>query len=91
MNDEELLNYVEAKVIEKMLDGCEIDDHLGYKKYDVGAWSVSFRADTLSRLIDMARKSKRTWVGLTDEDISEIVRGTHNTGSFVYDKHESIS
>jgi hypothetical protein len=27
--------------------------------------------------------SQRTWVGLKDEDISEIVRGTHNTGSFV--------
>ena len=27
--------------------------------------------------------SQRKWVGLTDEDISEIVRGTHNTGSFV--------
>ena len=27
--------------------------------------------------------AQRTWVGLTDEDISEIVRGTHNTGSFV--------
>ena len=26
---------------------------------------------------------KKPWVGLTDEDISEIVRGTHNTGSFV--------
>ncbi len=26
---------------------------------------------------------QRTWQGLTDEDISEIVRGTHNTGSFV--------
>ena len=26
---------------------------------------------------------QRTWVGLTDEDVSEIVRGTHNTGSFV--------
>ena len=26
---------------------------------------------------------KRTWQGLTDEDISEIVRGTHNTVSFV--------
>jgi len=26
---------------------------------------------------------QRTWVELTDEDISEIVRGTHNTGSFV--------
>jgi hypothetical protein len=23
-------------------------------------------------------KAKREWVGLTDEDISEIVRGTHN-------------
>jgi hypothetical protein len=28
-------------------------------------------------------KAQRTWVDLTDEDISEIVRGTHNTGSFV--------
>jgi hypothetical protein len=26
---------------------------------------------------------QRTWQELTDEDISEIVRGTHNTGSFV--------
>ena len=30
-----------------------------------------------------AKKPKREWVGLTDEDISEIVRGTHNTRSFV--------
>jgi len=30
-----------------------------------------------------AALAQRTWVGLTDEDISEIVRGTHNTGSFV--------
>jgi hypothetical protein len=28
-------------------------------------------------------KPQRTWVGLTNEDISEIVRGTHNTVSFV--------
>ena len=27
--------------------------------------------------------AQRDWVGLTDEDISEIVRSTHNTGSFV--------
>lgn len=57
MNDEELLDYVEAKVIEKMLDGCEIDDHLGNKEYKVGSWAVTFRADTISRLIDMARKN----------------------------------
>lgn len=26
---------------------------------------------------------QRTWVGLTDEEISELIRETHNTGSFV--------
>ena len=31
----------------------------------------------------MHDSTKRPWVGLTDGDISEIVRGTHNTGSFV--------
>lgn len=56
MNDQELLEYVETKVIEKMLDGCEIDDHLGNRGYDIGSWSVSLRADTVSRLIDMAKK-----------------------------------
>ena len=34
-------------------------------------------------LENFTRSPQRTWVGLTDEDISEIVRGTHNTGSFV--------
>jgi len=58
MNDEELLDFVEAKVIGKMLDGCEIDDHLGNEQYNVGSWAVSFRADIISRLIDMARKNR---------------------------------
>jgi len=26
---------------------------------------------------------QRTWVGLTDEEISELIRATHNTGSLV--------
>ena len=26
---------------------------------------------------------QRTWFGLTDEEISELIRATHNTGSFV--------
>jgi len=26
---------------------------------------------------------KKEWVGLTDEEISELIRNTHNTGSFV--------
>ena len=33
--------------------------------------------------IKLSMRPPRTWAGLTDEDISEIVRGTHNTGSFV--------
>ena len=27
--------------------------------------------------------AQRTWVGLTNEEISELIRATHNTGSFV--------
>ena len=58
MTDEELLGFVEAKTIEKMLDGCDIDDHLGYKEYRPGNWAVTFRADIMCRLIDMARQAK---------------------------------
>ena len=32
---------------------------------------------------DFEEKLQRTWVGLTDEEISELIRATHNTGSFV--------
>ena len=40
--------------------------------------------EKLEQFVDCKIKAlQRTWVGLTDEDISEIVRGTHNTGSFV--------
>jgi hypothetical protein len=30
-----------------------------------------------------SKKPKREWVGITDEEISELIRATHNTGSFV--------
>ena len=32
---------------------------------------------------DFEEALQRTWVGLTDEEISELIRATHNTGSFV--------
>jgi hypothetical protein len=57
MNDEELLAAVEAKVIFAMLQGCEMDDHLGRKVFDPGPWVVTLRADQMSRLIDLARRS----------------------------------
>ena len=59
MTDEELLDFVETKTIETMLRGCELDDHLSNKKYDAGSWSVAFRADIISRLIDMAKGNKQ--------------------------------
>ena len=55
MTDKELLESVEAKVLFSMLNGCLMDDHLGRGEHDVGSWSVSLRADQLSRLIDMAK------------------------------------
>jgi hypothetical protein len=55
MTDEELLAMAEARVIFAMLEGCMMDDHLGRKVFDPGPWTVTLRADQISRLIDMAR------------------------------------
>jgi hypothetical protein len=57
MTDEELLDAIEARVIFAMLQGCDMDDHLGRKVFDPGPWVVTLRADQMSRLIDMARKT----------------------------------
>lgn len=58
MTDKELLDQVEAAIIEKMLNGCLIMDHLGERHHDIGGWSISFRVDTVSRLIDIAKDKK---------------------------------
>jgi hypothetical protein len=54
MNDKELLDSIEARVFYAMFDGCVVDDHLD-QRIDTGSWSVSLRADTLCRLLDMAK------------------------------------
>jgi hypothetical protein len=58
MTDEELIASIEARAFYAMFDGCVIDDHLD-QRIDAGSWSVSLRADTLCRLIDMAKESKK--------------------------------
>jgi hypothetical protein len=55
MTDKELLDNLDARVMYTMLSGCEMDSHLGRKKYDPGSWAVSLRADELCRLLDLAR------------------------------------
>ena len=47
------------------------------------AKQIFWHTPTVANLDRIPLYTQRTWVGLTDEDISEIVRGTHNTGSFV--------
>jgi hypothetical protein len=57
MNDEELLDAVEEKVLLAMLQGCAMDDHHGRKVFDPCPWVVTIRADQMSRLIDLAKKA----------------------------------
>lgn len=54
MNDQELIAFIEARLFYAMFDGCVVDDHLG-NDVDTASWRVSLRADTLCRLIDMAK------------------------------------
>ncbi len=54
MTDEELLNFVEQKLFLEMLEGCEMDEYLG-NPLDPAPWAVALRADTLNRLLDIAR------------------------------------
>jgi hypothetical protein len=58
MTDEGLLDFVEQRMFERMLEGCAMCDHLGVS-YDVGVWSVSFRADIIARLLDMAKEKTK--------------------------------
>ena len=56
---------------------------------EIKAWFFKYgqyangRDMALIKAIEAAIKPQRTWVGLTDEEISELIRTTHNTGSFV--------
>jgi hypothetical protein len=55
MNDEELLDFVEQRMFDVMLEGCLMNDHLS-TSYGVGVWAASFRVDIIARLLDMAKE-----------------------------------
>ena len=55
MDDKELLDFVEQRMFNVMLEGCLMNDHLGMP-YDVGVWTVAFRSDIIARLLDMAKE-----------------------------------
>jgi len=56
MNDKELIAYVEQKMFRAMFEGCLMDDHLG-DKINPAPWGVTFRADAIARLLDMAKSA----------------------------------
>lgn len=56
MTDKELLDFVEQRLFERMLEGCAMCDHLG-SPYELGVWSVSFSAGIIARLLDMAKEN----------------------------------
>lgn len=58
-------------------------DHNMYQKPSIKVDGVDLVAEVemLKRLLLQAQKKE--WQGLTDEEISELIRNTHNTGSFV--------
>lgn len=58
MNDQEFLERIEHKLIYQMFEGCLCDEHLG-NKVDPASWGVSLRADEMSRLLDMAKGSRK--------------------------------
>lgn len=39
--------------------------------------------ECVDKTSEIVHEAQRTWVGLTEEEISELIRATHNTGSFV--------
>lgn len=55
MDDQKLLDYVEQALFDAMLDGCFIEDSLGYKMYSPRTWRVGLNAEQVARLLDMAK------------------------------------
>ena len=67
MTDKELLNFVEQKLFHVMIEGAACHDHLGYTDFAPGSWAVSFRADEIARLLDLAKKGATPMMEKTHE------------------------
>ena len=59
MNDQEFLEFVERTTFEAMMEAVLLEDFYGYKTYKPGLWPVSFSANEIGRLLDMAIANKK--------------------------------
>jgi hypothetical protein len=78
---DEKINSLQVDSIQRLVDRAR-HAHMTDIKLRINGQDEWHQADWLKHLT-RTTPPQRTWQGLTDEDISEIVRGTHNTGSFV--------
>lgn len=52
----------------------------------ISVWNMdktTKQVETIQAIKARLAQPKKEWVGLTDEEISELIRASHNTGSFV--------
>ena len=81
------LNEKAIKAVEAALEAKDepvgLIDSLKDAKPCCGQYETCWRACTPRGKFIGQRDAQRTWVGLTDEEISKLIRATHNTGSFV--------
>jgi len=55
----------------------------GYFQFDLRLDAWVLNRDSNKGVAFYTAQEKKEWVGLTDEEISELIRASHNTGSFV--------
>jgi len=68
---------MEAKLKQDHVRALSLDTYLkNVEELTVARMLIRELGDRLSKL-------EKPWIGLTDEEISELIRATHNTGSFV--------
>lgn len=86
---DEKINSLQVDSIQRLVDRARYA-HMTDIKLRINGQDEWHQADWLKHLTRTTPPQRSessgkpsAWVGLTDEDISEVVRGTHNTGSFV--------
>ncbi len=78
---DEMINSLQIDSIQRLIDRAR-RAHMTDIKLRINGQDEWYEADWLKHL-KRAAPPQRNWQSLTDEEISELIRNTHNTGSFV--------
>ncbi len=78
---DEMINSLQIDSIQRLIDRAR-HAHMTDIKLRINGQDEWYEADWLKHL-KRAAPPQRNWQSLTDEEISELIQNTHNTGSFV--------